>query len=141
METRMRLPDAYAADCPTRQTLDRIGDKWTTLIILLLEDGPRRFSELQRSIRGISHKMLTQTLRSLERDGLVSRTMYPEIPPRVEYRLTPLGETLCAPIGAILRWSEEHIDEVSAAQAAYDARERDKEKAAFGRLEASEEPS
>jgi DNA-binding HxlR family transcriptional regulator len=141
METRIHLPDAYAADCPTRQTLDRIGDKWTTLIMLLLEDRPKRFSELQRSIGGISHKMLTQTLRSLERDGLISRTMYPEIPPRVEYRLTPLGETLCAPIRAILRWSEEHVDQVSAAQAAYDAREREKEKVAFGRLDVHQEPS
>ena len=114
--------DVYAADCPTRQVLDRVGDKWTTLVILLLQNGPRRFSELQRSIVGISQKMLTQTLRNLERDGLVTRTLYPEVPPRVEYELTPLGETLCGPIAAIVHWSEAHIGEVTAAQELYDSR-------------------
>lgn len=122
METNLQFGDVYAADCPTRQVLNRIGDKWTTLIILLLEDGPKRFSELQRSIVGISQKMLTQTLRTLERDGLVNRTIYPEVPPRVEYQLTALGRTLCAPITAIVRWSEEHIGDVTAAQMAYDDR-------------------
>lgn len=123
METRLQMSaDVYAADCPTRQVLDRVGDKWTTLVILLLQDGPRRFSELQRRIVGISQKMLTQTLRNLERDGLVTRTLYPEIPPRVEYELTPLGETLCGPIRAIVCWSEEHIGEVIAAQKRYDSR-------------------
>lgn len=122
METDIRFADAYASDCPSRQVLDRIGDKWTTLVMLLLEDGAKRFSELQRTINGISAKMLAQTLRSLERDGLVTRTIYPEIPPRVEYTLTPLGETLCAPIAAILQWSEAHFDEVTAAQALYDTR-------------------
>jgi DNA-binding HxlR family transcriptional regulator len=114
--------DIFAANCPTRQVLDRIGDKWTVLIILLLLDGPKRFSELQRNIGGISQKMLTQTLRSLERDGLVSRTFYTEIPPRVEYRLTSLGETLSGPIAAVVQWSEQHISEVSRAQAEYDVR-------------------
>ena len=123
METIDRLPDAYAADCPTRQVLDFIGDKWTTLIVVLLEERPKRFSELQLSIHGISQKMLSQTLRNLERDGLVKRTMYPEIPPRVEYKLTPLGETLLGPISAILQWSYDHISEVNAAQERYDARE------------------
>jgi len=122
METQVRPPNVYAEDCPTRQVLDRIGDKWTTLTIGLLQQRPMRFSELQRRIAGISQKMLTQTLRSLERDGLLRRTVYAEVPPRVEYALTPLGETLCDPIEAIRRWSEDHIDEVSAAQAVYDAR-------------------
>ncbi|MBX3066404.1 MAG: helix-turn-helix domain-containing protein [Anaerolineae bacterium] len=122
METKFAYGDVYAEDCPTRRVLDRIGDKWTTLIIGLLEEGPQRFSALQRSIQGISHKMLTQTLRSLERDGLISRKIYPEVPPHVEYALTPLGKTLCDPITAILRWSEEHIGEVSAAQQRYDAK-------------------
>ena len=122
METNL-LPDVYAADCPTRQVLDLIADKWTALIILLLEDETKRFSELRRGINGISQKMLTQTLRGMERDGLVTRTVYPEVPPRVEYALTPLGHTLSAPIQAIARWSELHIDEVTAAQVAYDARE------------------
>jgi len=120
METKAR--DVYASQCPTRQVLDLIGDKWTALIMGLLEDGPRRFSALQHSIGGISQKMLTQTLRNLERDGLVSRTVYPEIPPRVEYTLTPLGETLCAPLAAIRSWAETYIDDVTAAQSQYDAR-------------------
>jgi len=114
--------DVYNGNCPTRQVLDRIGDKWTALIMGLLEDRPQRFSELQRNIVGISHKMLTQTLRNLERDGLVYRTLYPEVPPRVEYTLTPLGETLCKPITAIRHWAEEHIAEVTTAQTLYDAR-------------------
>jgi DNA-binding HxlR family transcriptional regulator len=122
VETNPLLPDIYAEDCPTRQVLDRIGDKWTTLTIGLLKDGPKRFSELQRGIVGVSQKMLTQTLRSLERDGLVTRTVYAEVPPRVEYTLTPLGETLCGPIEAIHRWSIEHIEQVTAAQQRYDNR-------------------
>ncbi len=123
METHFAESNVYAADCPTRQILDRIADKWTPLIILLLEDGSKRFSTLQRRIDGISHKMLTQTLRNLERDGIISRAVYPEVPPRVEYTLTPLGKTLCAPLAAIVTWSEEHIAEVTAAQARYDGRE------------------
>ncbi len=123
METITALPNAYNANCPSRQVLDRIADKWTTLVILLLKDEPKRFSALRHEIHGISPKMLTQTLRILERDGLVSRTIYAEIPPRVEYRLTPLGETLYAPIAGILDWAEAHIDEVAGAQQRYDARE------------------
>ncbi len=122
METIELQPNVYSGDCPTRQALDRIADKWSTLVIGLLEDGPRRFSDLQRGIGGISQKMLTQTLRSLERDGLVSRTVYPEVPPRVEYELTELGLTLCEPIAAIRRWAEEHIEAVIRAQVAYDER-------------------
>lgn len=110
----------FAADCPTRQVLDRVGDKWSVLIIMLLKDGTLRFSELKRAIAGISHKMLTQTLRSLERDGLVTRTVYPEVPPRVEYALTALGETLYEPIASIHCWAETHIQDVLAAQACYD---------------------
>ena len=121
--TVKHIPIFYAADCPTRQILDLISDKWTPLVIMLLKDEPKRFSELRRTIDGISQKMLTQTLRGMERDGLVTRTVYPEVPPRVEYELTPLGQTLCAPMWAIINWSETHIDEVSSAQTAYDARE------------------
>jgi DNA-binding HxlR family transcriptional regulator len=115
--------DIYAASCPTRQVLDKIGDKWTALIIGLLAEHSQRFSQLRRSIGGISQKMLTQTLRNLERDGLVSRKVYAEVPPRVEYRLTPLGETLCEPLAAIRKWAIDHIDEVAAAQSSYDAHE------------------
>src|SRR5213592_3135344 len=122
METRLDSPHAYAADCPTRQVLDFIGNKWTTLIIVLLENEPKRFSQLQRIIEGISHKMLSQTLRNLERDGLITRTVYPEVPPRVEYELTPLGQTLIEPIAAIVRWSYDHVEEVNAAQVVYDSR-------------------
>jgi DNA-binding HxlR family transcriptional regulator len=122
METIEIHSNVYSGNCPTRQVLDRIGDKWTVLVIGLLEGGPRRFSQLQRQIGGISQKMLTQTLRNLERDGLVNRTLYPEVPPRVEYRLTPLGETLCTPIAVIRYWAEAHIGEVTEAQTAYDVR-------------------
>lgn len=112
----------FIAACPTRTVLDSIADKWSTLVIDLLAGGPRRFGALRRSIDGISQKMLTQTLRNLERDGLVSRTVYPTTPPSVEYALTPLGRTLTAPIAAIRQWAEQNIEQVLAARAAYDAR-------------------
>lgn len=112
----------YESDCPVRRMLDRIGDKWVSLIVGLLGDGPLRFSDLRRRIGGISHKMLTQTLRNLERDGLVKRSVYAEVPPRVEYELSPLGKTLAEPLLAIVRWTENNIDEVLSAQARYDAR-------------------
>ena len=121
METKVLPPNVYSATCPTRQVLDLIADKWAVLVIGVLEDSPQRFSRIQRQIDGISQKMLTQTLRSLERDGLVSRTVYAEVPPRVEYALTPLGETLCDPIAAIIGWAEGHIAEVTQAQISYDA--------------------
>src|SRR5579863_5993029 len=110
------------AQCPSRLILDRIADKWTTLIIgILAQSKYRRFNELRRMIGGISQKMLTQTLRGLERDGLVRRTVYPEVPPRVEYALTALGQTLCEPIAALIRWSEGNIHAITAAQQRYDA--------------------
>ncbi|MFN8375963.1 MAG: helix-turn-helix domain-containing protein [Anaerolineae bacterium] len=123
----LKAPDVYADDCPTRQVLDRIADKWTTLVMGLLEEKPKRFSELQREIVGISQKMLTQTLRILERDGLIRRKVYAEVPPRVEYSLTPLGETLCVHLAALRDWAENHIDAISAAQNAYDARSMERE--------------
>jgi DNA-binding HxlR family transcriptional regulator len=115
-------PTPYADNCPTRQVLDLIADKWTVLIIGLLENGPQRFSELRRAIEGISQKMLTQNLRRLERDGIVTRTVYAEVPPRVEYALTPLGTTLCVPITAIRDWAGTHIEAIVVAQAAYDSK-------------------
>ena len=118
----MLPPDVYDAACPTRQVLDLIADKWATLIVGLLETQPMRFAALQKRIGGISQKMLTQTLRGLERDGLVTRTVYAEVPPRVEYALTPLGRTLCVPIDAIIKWSEENIGEVMTARQQYDQR-------------------
>lgn len=120
METM--VPNVYDASCPTRHVLDIIADKWSTLIIVLLEDHPLRFAALQRRIGGISQKMLTQTLRNLERDGLVRRTVYAEVPPRVEYALTPLGRTLCEPFRSIHRWAEENIDAIMTAQQCYDER-------------------
>ena len=113
--------EVYMGNCPTRQILDRIADKWTTLLIgMLAQHETLRFNELKRMIGGISQKMLTQTLRDMERDGLVKRTMYAEIPPRVEYALTPLGKTLCGPIAALTQWAHDHIEEVKRAQAAFD---------------------
>src|SRR5947207_11351482 len=113
-------PNPYDASCPSRGTLGRIGGKWSVLVVNLLQGRTMRFAELQRAIDGISQKMLTQTLRGLERDGLVVRTVYPEVPPRVEYRLTAMGQTLVGPIGSIVRWTESHIDDVEAAQSRYD---------------------
>ncbi len=118
----IRIHDVYDKNCPTRQALDRIADKYTVLVIIYLQDGPRRFNELQRIITGISQKVLTQTLRSLERDGLISRTIYAEVPPRVEYALMPLGKTLIEPLIALRNWAEGHIESVMAAQTEYDQR-------------------
>jgi len=102
--------------CHSREILDRIADKWTALIIKVLSRGTLRHGELRREISGISQKMLTQTLRSLEEDGLVERVIYPEVPPRVEYSLTPLGKSLIEPLEAICRWSEKHMAEMEAAR-------------------------
>jgi DNA-binding HxlR family transcriptional regulator len=110
----------YRADCPTRHLLDRIGDRWTVLIVGALWDGSARFSELRRRIEGISQKMLTQTLRGLERDGLVRRTVYPEVPVRVEYTLTEAGSTLREPLRALQEWAIAHLGDVAASQGAYD---------------------
>ncbi|MEU1375371.1 helix-turn-helix domain-containing protein [Streptomyces triculaminicus] len=113
--------DAYLAECPARQLLDRIADKWVSLVVNALADGPQRYTELQRRLASVSQKMLTQTLRHLERDGLVSRTVTPAVPVRVEYELTPLGRSLLPVMRAIKGWAEEHMDEVRAARVTYDA--------------------
>ncbi len=117
----MRSPTPYARDCPTRQILDRIGDRWTVLVIGALADGPQRFTELRARIDGVSQKMLTQTLRALERDGLAARTVYAEVPPRVEYELTELGRSLLEPLGALIDWTLAHHPAVLDARAAFDA--------------------
>ena len=114
--------DVFNALCPTRQALDRIADKWASLLVLLLAERPHRFGELKRRIDGISQKMLTQTLRNLERDGLINRQAFATVPVTVEYSLTPLGETLVGPVSAIRDWAEGHIEEVLAAQEKSEAR-------------------
>jgi DNA-binding HxlR family transcriptional regulator len=118
--------DPYRADCPSRRLLDRIGDRWTVLIIGVLDAGPQRFGALATQVGGISQKMLTQTLRSLERDGFVTRTVYPQIPPRVEYELTPLGRSLQGPLRALEAWAVANMSEVVAHNEEYaDATPRD----------------
>jgi len=112
--------DPYQRDCPSRRLLDRIGDRWTVLIVGALDVGPRRFTELATEVDGISQKMLTQTLRSLERDGFVKRTAYPVVPPHVEYELTQLGRSLQSPLQTLERWAVDNMDAVVARQAAYD---------------------
>lgn len=109
-------------DCQVRQILDRVADKWSLLVIALLENRRLRFTELRREIDGVSQRMLTVTLRSLERDGLVKRTVHPVVPPRVEYELTPLGGTLHMTIRSLVTWTERHQEEIAAARSAYDRR-------------------
>jgi DNA-binding HxlR family transcriptional regulator len=108
--------DPYREDCPTRLVLDRIADKWTVLLMGLLADGPKRFSALKREVGGISQKMLTQTLRSLEGDGLLTRTVTPTVPVTVTYALTPLGRSLSETLEAVRRWAEANIAAVLAAR-------------------------
>jgi DNA-binding HxlR family transcriptional regulator len=113
--------DSFNAACPSRLILRRIGDRWTVLVIAALKHDVLRFSELRVKIGGPAPKVLTETLRALERDGLVARKAYAEVPPRVEYKLTPLGHTLIEPLTAIQRWSELHMDDILAAREAADA--------------------
>ncbi|MGE0869468.1 MAG: winged helix-turn-helix transcriptional regulator [Kofleriaceae bacterium] len=111
------------AACPAiREVLHRVGDKWSVQIVALLGEGPTRFNELRRAIEGISQRMLTLTLRGLERDGLITRTVYPEIPPRVEYELTPLGDTLLEPIQGLADWAEQNRTSIQAAREKFDTR-------------------
>ncbi|MFF5208132.1 winged helix-turn-helix transcriptional regulator [Streptosporangium sp. NPDC000396] len=116
------------ADCDVRQILDRIADKWSLLVIALLDRRTMRFTELRREIDGVSQRMLTVTLRQLERDGLVRRTVYPVVPPRVDYELTPLGMTLHEVIKSLVIWTEEHQNEIAAARSDYDTRVADEQR-------------
>jgi DNA-binding HxlR family transcriptional regulator len=109
-------------ECPVRQVLDQIGDKWSTLMLLALSEKPYRFGELRRLIPDISQRMLTQTLRDLQRNGLILRTVFPTQPPSVEYRLTPLGESLLAPIDTLVRWAESHYARILAAREHFDGK-------------------
>ncbi|MFJ2832551.1 winged helix-turn-helix transcriptional regulator [Streptomyces sp. NPDC087263] len=112
--------DAFIKGCPTNQLLDRISDKWVSLVVCALTTGSMRYSDLTRKIAGVSPKMLTQTLRSLERDGIVSRTVTPSVPVRVDYELTPLGTNLSCLLAAVKDWAELHIEQVNKARAHYD---------------------
>jgi DNA-binding HxlR family transcriptional regulator len=121
MVTNGARGNLFDPNCPTRVILDRIGDKWTVLVVLLLRNGPLRFTELRAGIGSVAPKVLTQTLRRLERDGLVTREVFAEVPPRVVYGLTPMGESLLKPITAVSEWAEEHLPAISVAQQQYDA--------------------
>ncbi len=124
METKQQIsPDIFQANCLSRRVLELIADQWTPLVIYALEEGTMRFGQLLKRINGISKKMLTQTLRAMERNGLVQRVVYPVVPPVVEYSLTPLGQTLIEPINALRNWAYGHLEEVAHAQTVYDQRD------------------
>ena len=113
--------DAFDPDCPTRVVLDRIGDKWTVLVIGSLEGGSLRFSELRARIGGVAPKVLTQTLRAMERDGLLTHTVHAQVPPRVDYELTDLGASLTGPIQTLTDWAETHLSQILGARETYAA--------------------
>jgi DNA-binding HxlR family transcriptional regulator len=117
----MNVANPYSSNCPTRKVLDRVADKWAVLVLGLLIEGPIRFNRLRRAVEGISQKMLSQTLKSLERDGLVSRKAFATVPVTVEYAITPLGQTLATTLDALRVWAETHMEEVTANQQRYDA--------------------
>jgi DNA-binding HxlR family transcriptional regulator len=109
------------AECPTYRVLDRLGERWVSLVLKELAGGTRRYGELAQAITGATQKMLTQTLRGLERDGLVARRVIETVPPKVEYRLTPLGESLLPVMATVTAWAEAHISDIETAQASYNA--------------------
>lgn len=118
--TGSSAPAVLPEDCPTREVLDRVGDKWSVLVIVLLGQRMHRFNELNRAVEGISQRMLTLTVRALERDGLVSRTVYATVPPRVEYQLTDLGRTLLVPLEGLNAWAVAHRGDIQAAREKHD---------------------
>lgn len=123
VEGRVSYQARFTA-CPTNRLIDRIGDKWVAVLLNELAEGPRRYGDLARTIAGASQKMLTETMRRLERDGLISRTVTPAVPVRVDYALTELGRSLLPVIEVMKRWAEENIDRIDSAREAYDARDR-----------------
>ena len=124
METKQQTqPNIFRKNCLSRQVLELIADQWTPLVIYALEEGTMRFGQLLKRIDGISKKMLTQTLRAMERNGLVQRVVYAVVPPVVEYSLTPLGQTLIEPVNVLRAWAYEHLQEVAHAQTTYDQRD------------------
>lgn len=122
MDTTGAEFNVMSPDCPSRLILQRMGDKWTVLVFLALERGPRRFSQLRTDIGGVTPKALTHTLRSLERDGLLTRTIYPQVPPRVEYELTEAGNTLLGPLGSVRDWAQGNAERIISARKAFDGR-------------------
>jgi DNA-binding HxlR family transcriptional regulator len=122
VETDSFAPNVFARDCSSRVVLERIGDRWTVLVVVALAGGRLRFSELRARIDGITPKVMTQTLRALERDGLVTREVFAEVPPRVEYELTGLGRDLLTPIDAVRIWAERHASQIVQNRDAYDLR-------------------
>ncbi|MGL3805435.1 winged helix-turn-helix transcriptional regulator [Paeniglutamicibacter sp. R2-26] len=120
MDTEAKDFDVMTFGCPSRVIMQRLGDKWAPLVFLALKDGPRRFSQLRTDIGGVTPKVLTQTLRTLERDGLLKRTVYPEVPVRVEYELTELGHTVLGPMDVLRAWAQDHAALVLEARDAYD---------------------
>ncbi|GAA2780013.1 winged helix-turn-helix transcriptional regulator [Crossiella cryophila] len=120
--TKPLRPDLFDPACPSSALPFRIGDKWTALVIRCLEDGPRRFTELRVPMARVTPKVLTETLRAMERDGMLTRTHYPEIPPRVEYELTGLGRSLLGLLESCCTWADEHLPEVLAARAEHETR-------------------
>ncbi|WP_426637014.1 winged helix-turn-helix transcriptional regulator [Planosporangium sp. 12N6] len=116
-------PSPYAKNCGSRQVLDRIGDRWSVLVVIMLADGLKRYSELAQRIEGVSQKMLTQTLRGLERDGLVTRTVHASVPPRVDYALTDLGRSVLDLVAGLEAWATDHLGDVLAARSRYDAQQ------------------
>jgi DNA-binding HxlR family transcriptional regulator len=119
-EAEREAYNAFIAECPSRQLLDRLTDKWTTLLLIALADGPQRYSELARTVAGVSQKMLTQTLRNLERDGLITRQVTPSVPVRVDYELTGLGRSLLPVVREVKSWAEHHMPDVLAARSRFD---------------------
>ncbi|HEY4276559.1 MAG TPA: helix-turn-helix domain-containing protein [Rhizomicrobium sp.] len=117
----MTVPDHHSTDCrAVSKVLARVGDKWSVLVIVMLGDGPKRFNEIKRAVGGISQRMLTLTLRGLERDGLVTRTVFPTIPPRVDYELTRLGHSLWEAVRPLGSWAQGHVKDIRKAQDKFD---------------------
>jgi DNA-binding HxlR family transcriptional regulator len=128
---------AQLACLAAREVLSHVGDKWSIFVVVTLGDGPKRFNELKREIEGISQRMLTLTVRNLERDGLVARAVTPTTPPRVDYQLTRLGKTLLKPVQAMGQWADAHRRDVQAARLAYDARQKPKALPLYEAIEAA----
>lgn len=120
MDTKDFIGNVFDVNCPSRVVFARIGDKWATLVMTVLADGPLRFSELRQRVQVVTPKVLTQTLRALERDGLIEREVFAQVPPRVDYELTPLGQTLLEPLTTLRHWAENNVSAMLRARDDYD---------------------